>query len=510
MLSTPSQTFQEQIDVTLSTSLDGAEIRYTLDGSLPTADSPVYSAALSLTETTEVRAQAFVGGTANGAITTGLYIARTFDASSNLPLIVLDSYGSGKSEDKEVTFRAAVMVFEPSAGEASLATLPTLATPAGYHIRGQSSAGFPQTPYKVEFWDGMDQDADYPLLGMPAESDWALIPPYYDRTLIRNPFVYDLGREMGLQAPRYAYAELYLNYDGGPLSEEDYQGVYWFTETIKNQKDRTDLKQLDESMTALPEISGGYIFKFDQAASEEPRLECTGSEPLPGFSFGGGQQEGGTCWNDLEVLDPEPLNAEQQTWLTNYIQQFHDGLHATPMADYSAVIDVPSFIDYLIISELTKNVDAYVRSCYYHKDRDGALKAGPLWDYNFALGGVGAQQAAPEGDETGFMYSGSRNVNNWYQRLTTDAAFMAQVRTRYDTLRQTLLSDAAVEERIAALIAPLTEAAVRDFARWPVGDVITSGDGFTGGPTVATWDGQVQVMRDFISQRLAWLDTNLP
>jgi hypothetical protein len=94
--------------------------------------------------------------------------------------------------------------------------------------------------------------------------------------------------------------------------------------------------------------------------------------------------------------------------------------------------------------------------------------------------------------------------------LTGDPQFMAQVRARFTELRQGLLSDAAVNARIDALTVPLTEAAVRDFERWPVGDIITSETGFTGGPTVATWEGQVQVMRDFLVARLAWIEANLP
>ena len=54
-------------------------------------------------------------------------------------------------------------------------------------------------------------------------------------------------------------------------------------------------------------------------------------------------------------------------------QQLHDTLHLEPIGDYAQFIDVPSFIDYLIVNELTRNVDAYVRSAYYHKDRDGKL-----------------------------------------------------------------------------------------------------------------------------------------
>ncbi|WP_437774517.1 CotH kinase family protein [Sorangium sp. So ce1097] len=525
--STPSQTFRDQIQVGMTTTAQGAEIRYTVDGQPPTAASTLYTGEpLTLTATTQVRAQAFAGGAAVGAMSTGLYIARTIDATSDLPIMIVDGYGQGKPSDKEVYFDAAVMIFEPVNGVASIASLPTMAMRAGYHVRGQSSANFPQTPYKVELWDNEGEDLDYSVMGMPADSDWALIPPYYDRTLLRNPFTYSLGREMGLEAPRTEFAEVYLKYDAGPVGEADYQGIYWVSETIKNNKVRTDLKQLEEEDRALPDISGGYIFKFDQAAAEEPQLTCTGSEPLPGFGgFGGGGRPGwggggpggddgaqaGTCWRDLEVVDPDPLNAEQEAWLTQYIQQFHDSLHQTPIGDYATYIDLPSFIDYLIISELTLNVDAYVRSAYYFKDRDQKLKAGPLWDYNFALGGVGAQSPTPASQgETGWRFSGQRNVNNWYQKLTGDPAFMAQVRARYTALRQTLLSEAAIDKRIDSLSAPLGQAVARDYAKWPVSSVIESSSGFLGGPTAPTWEGQIQVMRDFIKARLAWMDANLP
>ncbi|WP_437486806.1 CotH kinase family protein [Sorangium sp. So ce1014] len=516
--STPSQTFRDQIQVEMSTTLAEAEIRYTVDGQRPTAASTLYTGEpVTLTTTTQIRAQAFAGGAASGAVSTGIYIARTVDVTSDLPIVIIDGYGEGKPTDKEIYFDAAVMVWEPVNGVASIASLPTMAMRGGYHVRGQSSRNFPQTPYKLELWDNDDKDLDYPMLGMPADSDWALIPPYYDRTLIRNPFTFTLGRDMGLEAPRTEFAEVYLNFDARSIGEADYQGIYWISETIKNNKVRTDLKSLEETDRGLPELSGGYIFKFDQAAAEEPQLTCTGSDPLPSFGGFGGPgggprpDEGGTCWIDLEVVDPDPLNDEQATWLTQYIQQFHDTVHQTPIGDYSAYIDVPSFIDYLIISELTFNVDAYVRSCYYHKDRDQKLKAGPLWDYNFALGGVGAQSPTPESNgETGWRFSGQRNVNNWYQKLTADPAFMAQVRTRYTALRQTLLSEAAIDQRMNGLSAPLAQAAARDLAKWPVSDIIESSEGFLGGPTAPTWEGQLQVMRDFMMARLAWMDANLP
>jgi hypothetical protein len=510
--SVPSQSFRGELRVGMSTSLSGAEVRYTTDGTLPSASSQVASAMVMITSTTQLRAQAFMAGSAAGKPSTALYIARSFDRTSDLPIVLVDGYGGGKPSDKEVYKDAAIMVFEPSAGMASLANLPTLALRAGYHVRGQSSARVPQTPYRLEFRDNAGDDQDYPLLGMPAESDWALIPPYYDRSLVRNPFVFELGREIGLEAPRVRFAEVYVNYAARPLSEADYLGVYWVTETIKNHTERTNLKQLRESDTTLPAISGGYIFKFDQAAAEEPKLACSGAPPLPsGFGMMGrpptmgAPTATGTCWVDLEVVDPEPLGPEQAAWLKSYVQEFHDTLHKTPIGDYAAYVDLRSFVDYLIINELTRNVDAYVRSAYFHKDRDKKLKAGPLWDYNFSLGVGGAGTIDPTG---GFQYQGTRNVNNWYRKLTGDPAFMMQVKQRWAELRMGLLADAALDQRITRLVTPLTNAALRDYEKWQVATILPAG-AFVRGPSAPTWEGQVQALRDFVSARAAWLDSQL-
>jgi hypothetical protein len=422
--------------------------------------------------------------------------------------------------DKKVYKAAAYMVFEPTEGMASLASQPSVATRAGYHVRGQSSARLPQTPYRIELWNNANEDEDYAVLGMPADTDWALIPPYYDRSLVRNPLVYELGRDIGLPAPRVQFAEVYVNYEARPLAATDYLGVYWITETIKNNSDRLDLKQLEPTDTAPVLLSGGYIFKFDQAAAEEPKLVCTGSPPISSGGFGmmapaGGMTGGGrppttstakgTCWSDLEVVDPEPLAPEQAAWLTQHLLEFQNLIHATPIGDYAAYIDVDSFVNYLIINELTRNVDSYVRSAYYHKDRGGLVRAGPLWDYNFSLGVGGQSSIDPMG---GWQYRGSRNINDWFPKLTAEPAFMERVKTRWTALRMGPLSDDAIGKRIDALIAPLGNAAARDYEKWHVADILKP-NAFVRGPSAATWDGQVQALRDFVRARAAWMDNEL-
>ncbi|GIE95275.1 CotH kinase family protein [Paractinoplanes rishiriensis] len=493
VFSVPSGTFQGSVAVSLSTAIAGAQIRYTTNGTAPTASSTLYSgAALSLTATTQIRAQAYVNGTATGVGGTGLYVARNFDAQHDLPLLLLDDYGKGKPGREYVD--TAAMLFDTAGGRTSLSSAPTVATRAGIHLRGQSSAMFEKAPYRLELRDHTDDDADHEMLGMPADSDWVLRGPFSDKSLIREALVYDLGREMGMVAPRYRFVELYLNVDSGPVAANDYQGVYMLVETIKNSKNRLDLKQLEEEDTTLPKITGGYIFKFEWLAAEEPTLTCTGAAA--------------TCWNFLEVADPDPLNAQQKAWLTQYLQQFHDLLHTpgfnNPTTGYRSWINVRSWVDLIILNELSREMDSYLRSTYFYKDREGPITAGPLWDYDLTFGTGGFFG----NDQTsGWQHQQTRNpqANDWFQILLTDQAFQQDLKARWQELRRGVLATTSLNARIDALSAPLTAAAQRNFQRWPnlstrnIGPFVTN--------TSPTWAGQLQVMRTWMTNRATWLDS---
>ncbi|MEO3744770.1 CotH kinase family protein [Plantactinospora sp. B5E13] len=493
--SVPSGTFQNEVSISLSTTIAGATIRYSTDNQPPTEASPAYSGTpLRFTRTTQLRAQAYVNGAATGEPGTAIYVARGAVATNHdLPVLLLDAYGQGAPGREYVD--TAVMEFRPTNGSTSLGATPSLVSRAGFHLRGNSSAMFPKVPYRLELRDNTDDDLDLPLLGLPEDSDWVMRGPYSDKALIRDAFVYGLGREMGrLHAPRFAFAEVYVNLDNQPVGADDYQGVYMIVETIKNSKNRLDLKQLDEDDITLPKITGGYIFKFEWLAAEEPILPCPGGGP--------------NCWNYLEVVDPDPLQPQQRDWLSQHIQQFNTMLNSAGFADpttgYPAWIDVDSWVDNMIINEFTREMDSYLRSAYFHKDRDGKIVAGPLWDFDLSFG-VGGYFGNDQ--VSGWQYQQTRNpvANNWYNRLVQDPAFVNRVKVRWQQLRQGLLSNAQLEARINSLATPLTAAAARNFQKWPILATRMVGPFIT--PTNPTWAGQVQYMRDWMFQRAAWLDS---
>jgi hypothetical protein len=204
--------FEGQVNVQLKAKDAQAKVHYTLDGEDPTRTSPLYSEPLAITQTTQVRAQAFRGETPLDAGTGAVFVARAFDTSSDIALVVIDGYGQGKPDRKEggswVTQNAAVVAIEPANGRARLSGFASLATRAGYHVRGESSSSFEKAPYKVEFWDETNSDVDLPFLSLPAESDWALLSlpaVYLSRHLVirRGHFVCSsIERAMVRNSPR--------------------------------------------------------------------------------------------------------------------------------------------------------------------------------------------------------------------------------------------------------------------------------------------------------------------
>jgi hypothetical protein len=83
---------------------------------------------------------------------------------------------------------------------------------------------------------------------------------------------------------------------------------------------------------------------------------------------------------------------------------------------------------------------------------------------------------------------------------------MAAVTARWQQLRQTLLSDAALLSRMDALASPLEQAVEREYARWPVAEIYAN-PGIVRGSTAPDWQTQLQVMRDFLVDRAAFIDT---
>ena len=446
--------------VTLSISAPlagGAVVRYSLSQASPTEISPIYSGPLGIAATTTVRARVFEPGRLPGPVSSRTFLK--LDAtmtnyngsgqvfSSNLPVIVFDSFGVAVESTTDPAaarpFRptyAVVVPPDPATGRAKLDGPVDYAGRSATHVRGESSSGFAQKSYAWETWNDKDEDEDASFLGFPPESDWVLHGPYSDKSMMRNHLIYSAFQDARADwfSPRTRFVEVFFNQQANqPVSYSDYKGVYLLVEKIKRNSNRVAVAKLNPLVTAQPAVSGGYIFKKDKAS-----LGSTG------WTSGQGVP--------LQSNTPETFPAAQLNAIRTYVNSFETALNGAnstnPLTGYAAWIDVDTFIDWQLAVEMSKQVDGYVFSTYFHKDRGGKMRAGPLWDFNISLGN--ADYA--EGEySTGWDYDTTRTGalagQLWFPKLLADPNYKIATFDRYWELRRGVWSTAAMMARIDAV-----------------------------------------------------------
>jgi hypothetical protein len=496
--------FTDNFTLELTTSTPGALIRYTLNGSVPTQNSTVYVGPLTISETTEVRARAFATDALPSKIASQAYLHVDNDCaafSSNLPIVVVDSFGFNVNIESAASmkypFRRSYAVFidtNPDTGRSTFGSTPNFAGRTGIKVRGQSSAGWEKKSYSFETWDEYNSDTDVSLLGLPAESDWALYGPYSDKTLIRNVLAYKWSNEMGRYAPRTQLVEVFFNMDGGPIklrdndtsygADTDYVGVYVLTEKIKRSPDRVAITKLAPYDNTEPALTGGYILQHDWGG--------------PGFWVGNG------FW---EYFEPEAdeLTETQKDYIAAYVNEFDQVLmgpdFADPVNGYANYIDPTSFIDHHLLVEMPKNGDGFRHSFFMFKDRGGKLNLGPIWDWNLSLGTYDSYSAwEPEGWYYPIIY-GHVGVR-WCIRLLEDPEFRLRYADRWFALRENLFATDRLLGDMDDYAAYLDEAQARNFIRWPILSTYVMFNKYVW----HTYPAGIDYMKQFLQDRLIWMD----
>jgi hypothetical protein len=467
-------------------------VYYTLDGSLPTRQSRLWlpDTALPIVTTTMVRVLA-VRGTEQ-QLRAAFYLQVTaplaMGFSSNLPLVFLHALAATEPQPtNHENTTGGIVISTPSSGVSRPPLGPMdIIGRTGFRVRGRSSRVWDQRSYAVELWDDdADTDRALPVLGMPAESDWVLYGPWtVDRSLLRNAFLFALSNRMGRYAPRTRFVEVFMQSAGKPIGGSDYRGVYTLMEKVKRDAQRVNIANLRPTDAVAPAITGGYLFKVDDAISP-------GEMPLMAAGH----------MMELESPNWDEITAAQRAYLGEYLNDFAaaaaaaDGRNPRTGLHYSDYIDVDSFIDFHIFNVFVKNPDALRLSAYYHKDRGSKLKAGPLWDLDRTTGANDERVTSPEG----WSAIGGTNVFSfgWWAGLFKDPAFEARYWSRFEALLVSDLRSEVFAEIIGPMATELASAQQRHFDRWP-----------SVRPTYGYLPEVLQLSR-WLDARIAWAKANL-
>ncbi|NNC69852.1 MAG: hypothetical protein HKN90_03415 [Flavobacteriaceae bacterium] len=378
----------------------------------------------------------------------------------------------------------------------------------GIEYRGATSqALFPKKSFGLETRDANNNDLDVSLAGFPEEEDWILYGPYSDKSLLRNLLIYDLSRDINRYASRTTFAELTLN--------NDYRGVYVFMEKLKRDKNRIDINRLRVDENTGEDVTGGYILKIDKT---EGNNLGEGYNELNSFRSAytpNNASSNQDIYFLYEYPDAEDITVEQKAYITSYISNFEDALASNNFKDpdlgYQAYIDVPSFIDFFLLNELSNNIDAYRLSTFMHKDKNGKLKMGPIWDFNLAFGNA---DYCSGGETNVWSYKFNERCSGdfwlvpfWWERLLEDENFVNQLKDRWNILRAGVFSEGAILNKIDNSIETLSEAGAIDknFSKWAILGTYVWPNKFVG----TNYNEETTYLKNWISSRLTWLDTNI-
>ncbi|MFM6934501.1 MAG: CotH kinase family protein [Flavobacteriales bacterium] len=421
--------------------------------------------------------------------------------SSNLPIVVLDTYNVDIPDEPKIDGTMGIIFNGDNQINHISDPYNEFYGQIAIEKRGSSSNSFPMKSYGLETRGPDSVNYNVSLFDWPSDNDWILYAPYTDKAMLRNILTYKLGREMGHYAPRTKLCEVVLN--------GSYIGVYVLMERIKVNPGRVNVDPLNYSDTLNNQLTGGYILKVDKTTA--------GGVIAWTSPYTAQAPSSGPIYYQMHDPDISDLHPTQLSYIHSYVDNWETVLKSNQFADpqtgFRAYSDENSFIDYLLINEIAKNVDGYRISTFLHKKRfseGGKLVMGPLWDYNLGWGNAnycqGGQTSGWEINFNSVCAGNGANMNPfWFNRMLEDTVFANNVNCRWTDLRTSILSDSSLIHYIDSMALLLTEPAARNYNRWPILGVYVWPNNYVGN----TFQEEIIYMKNWILARTAWMDANM-
>ena len=213
--------------------------------------------------------------------------------------------------------------------------------------RGNSTWDQIKKPYQIKF------DEKVSLLGMNKAKKWYLLANYYDDTNLRDELAFNLERILKMNYPLNGrFVDVY--FDG------DYVGLYYLTEAVEIGKNRVDLRDELSILVELDNIHNSNKNKF-----------VTGN-------------------GDILTIKDLKTNNENVNGMKSFLDKYNQLELAIGEGSFERIetlIDVESWAEFFLLSEIAVDPDAYSSSFYMWMDGiDDSIHAGPGWDYDYAFG----------------------------------------------------------------------------------------------------------------------------
>ena len=216
-------------------------------------------------------------------------------------------------------------------------------------IKGRGNFTWAQLkkPYQIKFSENTE------LFNHGATKKWILLADYLDPTHLRNNTAFFLA---DLIDDNYVH-------QGNPIElqiDHDYRGLYYIVKKIGVNKAGINLKNED-----------GVLIELDNSYGKNE--DCL-------------YDIKSNCYVVKDIVNEEYSNQALENFLFS-LNKVYDAIKEQDYQAISEIIDIDSFAKYYLVSEFTVNPDAYNSSFYMYQDgKDDKIYAGPVWDFDMALG----------------------------------------------------------------------------------------------------------------------------
>jgi len=384
---------------------------------------------------------------------------------TNLPTVSIHTLNNEIPYDKEHQIVSQLTIISDNGTK-------LLSEPGTTRERGNASRGFPKKPYRIKF------DKKQRVLDAPAKAKkWTLINNYGDKTLMRNLLAFELSKRLGMTYTPFGTAvDVLLN--------GEYKGCYQLCDQIDINKNRVNITEMTPQDNSGAALTGGYFIEIDAYAGDEKSW----------FNS--------SRWTPVTIKSPDEdsITVEQ----ADYIEERFNMMEQ----NWKRYLDKESFLRHFLVGELSGNTDTYW-SVYMHKDRNESLfYTGPVWDFDLAFNND--DRTYPVNAKTDYVYrsggSCAGNMRSFVDNIViNDAESIRQMVEIWDEARQQGLNEENMVAFVDSMEQALDQSQKLNFLRWPILDQRVHQNPMA----LGTYKNEVDVVRQFIENRIAWMDNRL-
>lgn len=308
-----------------------------------------------------------------------------------------------------------------------------------FKVRGNLTATLDKKPFTFTL------PAPLSLCGMEPAYKWNLLANATDGSYLRNKLVLDLANQsISAFEPDGEFVEVYVN--------GVYYGMYLLTEAV----------EIGENRLEIPRQSSWFL---------EMELDFRMEEDVPYVISDQGQ----IFAADFVSPDPSAELKRIQSMINDIESALtsRDGRSALSGKHLGELIDMDSWAEAFLIQEISGDHDTGIASQFsYVLNRENPLLyAGPVWDFDGAMGNVNTPMfgnpAALTASVCNSRPEGNPNQNRWLSAMYQNPEFRALAAEKYDKIFRKNL-EWSIHTGIDQYTEKISRSAILDALRWHV------------------------------------------